>query len=94
MAHMHRQPRALRVVALARRGLDVATSSAREFKCVMRRRIATASARRARNLSNSPQPRTHESGGLFTRAPDLRWVGSAQRLRRELGRFYGERRPG
>ena len=67
MAHTHRQPRALRVAALARRGPVVATSSAREFKCVMRRRrIATASARRARNLSNSPQPRTHESGGLFT----------------------------
>jgi hypothetical protein len=67
VAHIHRQPRALRVVALACFDFNVVASPAREFKCVMpRRRITTASARRTRNLSTSPQPRVHESGGLFT----------------------------
>jgi hypothetical protein len=66
VAHVHHQPRALQVVALACLGLNVATTPSREFKSVMpRRRITTVSARRTRYLSTSPQQRNRESGGLF-----------------------------
>lgn len=69
MAYEQHRSRLLLVVAHACDGLKIATSPARESKCVMRRhRITTASARRARDLSNPPSRGLTSPAGSFLSA--------------------------